>query len=290
MNFTIDDRDNSLALNGRKFYPLEFPSPPDLYAPLVRSSNGIESPPIHLGFALEYLPFQDASEGTIAPIRLTIVDLDSVQVKVPTVTIDVIKLPSQELLIGKIDTIPFAESPGSECETTFCRVKAIAMARLREMIEATRHRAQSAGKKLGWKSCGAHKAGALHHGDDKSEPQFANGRLPTHRRPPPFHHHSHRHHHRHGFSKFLHQAVHLFVIPAMLGVIGGLTASAIGMFVGQLIVFIWFRFVRGGQRGNASARNEAALEEEKESLVEENDELPPAYTDSEEAILTDEKN
>jgi len=290
LNFTVDNEENALTLNGQKLFPLVSPYPLDLYAPLVRSSNGIKSPPIHLGFALEYLPYHDGPEGTLIPIRLSIVDLDGIHVKVPTVVVDVLKRPSQELLIMRVDIIPFQEMPGQDCQTAFCRAKAIAIERLREMMEGTRARIHKAGKKMGMKGCGGKKAAHEASADHQGPPTPDAHRLPGHRRPGPRPHHKHhRHHHHGGLHRFFHSAMHLFVIPALLGIIGGLTASAIGMFVGQTIVFLWFRFVRGGQRGRApSARTEAALDEEKEALVDDY-EAPPVYEETVEGV-TDEKH
>ncbi|KKY24483.1 hypothetical protein UCRPC4_g02441 [Phaeomoniella chlamydospora] len=323
LNFTIDDVDKSLKLNDKKIFPVEFPYPLDLYAPLVRKANSLESPPIHLGFALEYLPPHDGPEGTLIPVHLTIVDLDGVPVKVPTVIVNVMHLENNDLIIMKVDEIPFEDSPGSECESAMCRAREIAFDHLRHMIEAARAHADKYGKKMGFKpkgkGCGGKKMGHKGHkghdtegprppmpfppmpfeapegpfdgpegpfGDMEEGPLPVPHKLPGHRRPPfpphPQHHHGHHRHHHSTMHKFLHRAVHLFVIPALLGVIGGLTASAIGMFVGQTIVFLWFRFVRGGQRGRAfDVRREAAFEDEKEELMDSDDEdTPPVYRDA----------
>lgn len=53
-------------------------------------------------------------------------------------------------------------------------------------------------------------------------------------------------------------------------------ASALGMLVGQLIVYTWMRFGRGGRRGpvpNIRVVEVAVREDEKDALVE----APPAY-------------
>ena len=292
--------------------------------------------------------------GAIVPIRLSIVDLEGVPVQVPTVTIDLIKLSSGELMIAKVDTIPFEETPGQECTNAFCRAKAIAISHLREMMEGAKGRLEKAGKLLGMKGkgCGAsrgpsaqrkpghrvhphehgerpyeheerphhehpHEQGDHPHHEHEGHPH-AQGERPHHgpdghpheesERPHghgdgphaygdriPHHHHPHMHAHGHGrhnkIHRFIHRATHLFIIPALLGVVGGLTASAIGMVVGQTIVSLWFRFVRGGRRGNVSSArvNETGIEEEKEALVgEEEDETLPPYEEAQTAA--DEKN
>lgn len=55
-------------------------------------------------------------------------------------------------------------------------------------------------------------------------------------------------------------------------------ASAVGMLVGQALVYLWFRFHRGGQRGNVRLVEVAVSEDEKDGLVETED-LPPHYED-----------
>lgn len=62
----------------------------------------------------------------------------------------------------------------------------------------------------------------------------------------------------------LRSTLRFFIIPALLGVIGGLLASAVGMLVGQLIVLLWMRFARRGRRGSASSQRRGG---EKDGLL-----------------------
>ena len=282
-------------MNGQKFYPIQFPFPLNLFAPLVREANSVASPPIRLGFALEYLPFSATAdkEGTVVPIHFSIVDLDGVPIKVPTVAIDLIKLPTRELLIAKVDTIPVEETEGQDCTTAVCRAKAIILGSLRDMIEGAKARAHKAGKMMGMKGkgCGrmrghrkpGHRVGPDTHGDKTAH--HGHHVQGQHRN-----HHGHRHHSR--IHRFIHQLTHLFIIPALLGIVGGLTASAIGMIVGQGIAFLWFRFVRGGHRGTASSARltETGVEDEKEALVaEETEDGLPSYEESK-TLANEDKN
>lgn len=80
------------------------------------------------------------------------------------------------------------------------------------------------------------------------------------------------------------QTLRFFVVPALLGIIGGLTASAMGMLVGQAIVYLWFRTYRNGERGplRIYEREIAIIEEEQSKLLEKDGALPmyedaPAY-------------
>ena len=61
--------------------------------------------------------------------------------------------------------------------------------------------------------------------------------------------------------------VKVVFVPILIGVVFGMVASAVGMLVGQAIVFLWMRF-----RGNKRQTMYQPLE------TEEKDE-PPAYQD-----------
>lgn len=65
-------------------------------------------------------------------------------------------------------------------------------------------------------------------------------------------------------------------------------ASAVGMLVGQSLVYLWFRFHRRGQRGNARIVEIAVAEDEKDALVD-TQELPPQYEDVEAVSVEDSK-
>ncbi|ETI24195.1 hypothetical protein G647_03564 [Cladophialophora carrionii CBS 160.54] len=228
---------------------------------------------------------------------------------------------------------PGAQTCDTTSKWSLCRLRAIIVARLQAIMEAAKARASSATK--AWssannsedqpkdKGCGRgrgkgpgmfggrppHGFGGPHGGPHRGPPNGFHG--PPHRGPHglhgphgphgPHHHGPHHHgqhfaHHRfHRFGHMLHQTLRFFVIPAILGVIGGLMASAIGMLVGQCISYLWIRFHRGGVRGNATGRDIRVVEivldeEEKDALIidEEAIDTPPEYTDVE-AHTVDEK-
>jgi hypothetical protein len=93
----------------------------------------------------------------------------------------------------------------------------------------------------------------------------------------------------------IHQTLRFFLIPAMLGVIGGLMASAVGMLVGQSIVFLWqtlYRRIRG-QRPEPED-DVLLIVDEKPTLMAEDElpryqDVPPQYRDVE-SQHTEEKN
>lgn len=85
----------------------------------------------------------------------------------------------------------------------------------------------------------------------------------------------------------------ILVIPVTLGILGGLAASAIGMILGQLIVFLWFRYGRRGRRGPYALVQQA---EEGDDDVKEvvivtgEEELPPNYEElGDKVVKADEK-
>lgn len=102
------------------------------------------------------------------------------------------------------------------------------------------------------------------------------------------HNHSRPHHHHsfiHAFGRVIRGFVLGFMVPVLIGVIAGMTASLLGMLVGTVIAWLWVKFVRGGKRGNASARQEArAAMVEEEVYIGEKDGLmlehAPAYEEA----------
>ncbi|KIW92814.1 uncharacterized protein Z519_06663 [Cladophialophora bantiana CBS 173.52] len=266
-------------------------------APQIRVEDGQQTEPVQLDFAWESLTPVTAVEEpdkSILPIRFTILGLQGYPVKVDTIAIDLLRTPDQTS-IARITTIPFEDTPGATtCDTTskwsLCRLRAIIAARLQAIMEAATARASAATK--GWvnsgskgchgrkgpKSFGPMGGEGHHHGHHKGGHHKGD-----HHHGNNHHHHHHQHHHRfHRFGHMLHQTLRFFVIPALLGVIGGLMASAIGMLVGQMISYLWIRFHRHSQRGTASRDIRVVEividEEEKDALMageQIQSELPP---------------
>ncbi|KAJ5702520.1 hypothetical protein N7488_010068 [Penicillium malachiteum] len=112
-----------------------------------------------------------------------------------------------------------------------------------------------------------------HHPHGDFNPEAADGIRP----PPPPHHHMHGPPHG-AFSHTFSRVVRFIVVPAILGVLAGLTASAIGMLVGQAVIFLWQRY-----RGTKKQEHKAAWEEgaacEKQGLMTETIEYLPEYTE-----------
>lgn len=110
-----------------------------------------------------------------------------------------------------------------------------------------------------------------HHHGDHFNPEMEDGRPP--------------HHHMHGpphgaFAHTFSRVVRFIVVPAVLGVLAGLTASAVGMLVGQAVIFLWQRY-----RGTKKQEHKAAWEDgsscEKQGLMTQaSEECLPEYSEA----------
>lgn len=111
--------------------------------------------------------------------------------------------------------------------------------------------------------------------------------MPPHMRPHGPHGHKGPHgphgpHHRHALSHAFFKGVVAILIPVMVGIFAGLTVSMVGLLVGKLIVFLWIKFARGGQRGYArvaldeEAEQPAVVQKDQDEFVE----GPPVYEDA----------
>lgn len=224
---------------------------------------------------------------SLIPIEFTVLKMNDVPVKVNTIVLKVIKTPDDSYVIVHTEQIPFQSTPGAKaCEGArpwaLCRVKAIVADKLRKIMEAAKGKAN---KVHGWvkdktSGCGKDRAHGKH-----SHPH-PHGDHPHGDHPRPHHmgkHHGGHHGHRfHRLSHMIHQTLRFFVVPALLGIIGGLTASAIGMLVGQAIVYLWFRTYRNGQRGPLRIYEQeiVIIDEEQDGLLAGNDDALPKYEDA----------
>ena len=259
---------------------------------------------VPLGHAIEvyheYSDEQDAGNSLLTA-KITILDLKGVPVKVDTVKATLLLSRSEhgssKLHILRLDRVPFNQTPGSaSCDGqpiwSVCRLRAILASRLAQIVAAAKSHANGSNKWIARPGKGCKGAVKSQHQHGGPSPQ-------SH----PHHHHGSHHPgwHRsmHRFGHMLHQAIRFFVVPVLLGVIGGLMASAVGMIVGQLIAYVWIRCRRNGQRGplrrqQRQRHGEVVLVTEDEKvglLLIETDQLPPppAYQDAEVVHIKDEK-
>ncbi|KAL4890314.1 hypothetical protein BDV59DRAFT_184765 [Aspergillus ambiguus] len=290
LNFSIDS--GFLLANGHQIFP---PPPPTLItATQRRLSDGEESEPISLGYAVEMMPLPSPPEEPLdmVEVRFTVLDLDGHPVPLDTVAISLIHDQEGNLYMAKTD---IEETTPDRLSWKQCRGKPRCLRRLlfnrmRALFAAAKARMLGLGPRPD--GCGP----PPHHpprpdgfGPDRVPPPFSEDMdrmADGFGRPHHHHHHMHHFHHakwRHTFARM----VRFIVVPAILGVSAGLTASALGMLVGQTLVYLWQRYRRSARQESLEQGNES----EKQGLMDEED-LPPAYSDDDTVIeeLPAEKN
>lgn len=208
----------------------------------------------------------EVTDIALIPIQFTVLDLEGLSVKVDTLRIDLIQSWGH-LHIARVTRLPYAQSPGADgCTTSICRLRAIIAARIKQMVDAARTHADKAKT---WIKNGCHGRKHAQAGTEQNE------------------HKSHHHHGHHRFSRLRHvmrATFHLFVLPALFGIFGGLLACGLGMLVGRAFALCLNRRSRGdGVRGLEAA----IAEDEKDGLVE-NDEMPPQY-EAVDVVVVEEK-
>ncbi|TQB70755.1 hypothetical protein MPDQ_008102 [Monascus purpureus] len=289
-NFTAED--GVLRANGGRI----FPAPPmTITAVQRRELDGKESGPISLGHMIEVLPQTTPSEDPVlelSTVRFTVLDLDGHPVPLDTITVVLVRDPTGEIFMTStgIEETPDRMS-WRQCQGKPSCLRKLLFSRIRALLAATRARMRELGSKIsGSKGCHGgptmpHDSHHGHHADghdhdhsrfafppppappaDGDSPSFWNGGHPG----PVWAHH---HHH---YPTWISRAIRFVIIPAALGVLAGLTASAVGMLVGQFAVFLWRRYRRSGQDQSA-VHSEQGSDSEKQALM--NDELPPKYED-----------
>jgi hypothetical protein len=210
-------------------------------------------------------------------IRFTVLDLEMLPVPLDTVAIALIVGPDGNLYIARTEiektTTESQQLSWKQCNGKPKCLQALLVSRVRGLLAAARERVMgmaSTSKMSDPKDCdkAKHMKGK-HHGHHKGDKM---GR--------PHRHHMHHPHHG-AFSRTFSRVIHFIVIPAILGVLAGLTASAVGMLVGQVVVFVWQRF-----RGTQPQEHKAAWEQgdacEKQGLMTESaEDVLPEYTEDE---------
>ncbi|CAG8009839.1 unnamed protein product [Penicillium salamii] len=301
-SLTVDflvDNDRLLA-NGRQIFP---PVPPTPILAVQQIEDGKHSDPVPVGYALEIMPVphnpHDEPGYDLIDLRFTVLDVEDRPVPVDTVAISFIQAPTGEIFIARAGiekTTPVDNHTSwKDCQGKTKCLQELLMTRIRGLLASAKNRVMGMSKP-GRKGChGKHKgdksihAGPHHEGIDSMPfppPPFEgfgedHGRphgFSGHGRPHPHHHHGH-----HGaFARTFSRVVHFIVVPAILGVLAGLTASAVGMLVGQAVVFLWQRY-----RGTQPAEHKAAWEQgeacEKQGLMTDSrysEEVLPEYTNS----------
>lgn len=249
------------------------PTPePGIQLVQYRQSDDIASPPLDFDSLIEKgSVVTDETMSTLTKIRLTILDLGGIPVTLDTVTLEMVTTADglSYLAQSKTEASSVQPVPWKECRRDPQCLKALLVARLRWILDSAKNGAKAATDKLSFmKGCGGKAKQALgkHLG---KHPHHQDG----------YHGNAHK-------SKFAHafgQALHLIIVPALLGVVAGLVAIGTGMLAGQLIVFVWLRHRRQAARSKPSSDSEAGDDLEKEALIVE--EMPPQYEDGDHGVI-----
>ncbi|CAF9922865.1 MAG: hypothetical protein ALECFALPRED_002254 [Alectoria fallacina] len=277
----------ALKFNGVPFYPISnLPLSPTLYVSQSKkdgqSSNmeGYDGN-LRLSYSMEYdeKKFEDNS---LVTILMTVMGLDGQMIKVDNIEVTAIKEQDATLILHSTKTIPVSpDSPDAKCETILCRVFSkvmTGMAKAKASAKTAGHKMKHFCVKCLHKLTGHKSQPYSHHhkgpGKHGMPHRLPDGtmELPSHIHFKPLGngHHHHSHHHKsffHRMAMVLRTTFQVVFVPILIGVAFGMAASAIGMLVGQAVVFLWMKY-RGTSR-------EAAYE----PLDTDEKEAPPAYQD-----------
>lgn len=305
LEMKFETEGKALKFNGVSFFPMSNPTlPPTLYVSQSKkdgqSSNmeGYDGN-LRLSYSMEYdeKKFEDNS---VVTVLMTVMGLDGQMIKVDNIEITALKQQDGtvrpqpydalfqnikanviQLILHSTKTIPFSpDSPDAKCETILCRVftKVITgIARAKASAKTAGHKMKCFCMKCFHKLAGHknhphphphHHKGPGKHGMPHRLPD-GTMELPSHIQFKP-HGHGHHHHHKgfvHRMAMVFRTTFKVVFVPILIGVAFGMAASAIGMLVGQAVVFLWMKY-RGTSR---QAAYEALDTDEKEA--------PPAYQD-----------
>ena len=306
LELNLATKDDSLTLNDVPFFPLRNPAlPPRLTVFQTKYDNepsqmeGFEGQ-LGLSYSLEYSE-KKFKDNTLVTVGMILMGLDGQMIRVENVEIKAIKGANgkvrrssnsiafrgesnfSQLMIHSVNVIPASpNAPDAKCENILCRVFTKVLTgvhKAKASAKGAAHRVKCVCLK-----CLKTLTGVKHIHDPS---RHHGGKVVPHRRPdgtvelpshiqfrPAGHHGDYgfpRHHQKNGFlasvAAVARIALKVVFIPILIGVAFGMAASAIGMLVGQAIVFLWLKFRRTPENG-AYERVEA---EEKEA--------PPAYQD-----------
>jgi len=285
MKFEADGK--VLKFNGVPFYPKTDPTMPPLLSVSQKKKDGEVSTmegydgQLRMSYSVEYSTKQ-FKDHTLVTLLMTVMGIDGQMIKVDNVQIKVIKGRDGTLSLFSITLIPASPNdPDAKCENILCRFFTKILTNVNKAKATAKATAKGAVHKM---KCFCVKCiHALTGHKNHPPPHHKGGKHPgaPHRRPDgtmelPSHiqfkpgHKFHHHQHTSFFGRMamvLVTTVKVVFVPILIGVAFGMAASAVGMLVGQLIVFLWMRF-----RGN---KREAAYQ----SLETEEKDEPPAYQD-----------
>lgn len=274
LNYTVEQNANHadrLLLNGVSIYPPNMAS----IEPFKASQKFSKDQPfetqdnVRLGYEMSLRPIKkDQADLELIAINIHIFEVaDKFVDGIDSVELQMIKTPSGKLMIVSCEKKPSTSTTpmitdGKDCTSMICKWQSLLAAKLAH-LKPLKGCGKGKGSKTG--AVAGHKSqGRPHHG----------GR--------PQHHGGHRHHRHHAFAKFKHMirsfAIHI-LLPISIGLAAGLTASAVGMVIGQLIVLAW-RTARGGRPAYYRIAQDEIPDEESKIPIIEAQGPPPVYEDA----------
>ncbi|KAH8702434.1 hypothetical protein BGW36DRAFT_372851 [Talaromyces proteolyticus] len=287
LNFYTND--GQLYVNDARVFPVP-PTTVDVKAVQRRESDGKETDPLKLGFALVALPVAPPEDGLeLMQIRFSPLDIEGHPAPLDTISLAMIKTASGDLFIARTDIEPPAGEDDHEsweqCNGDIRCLRRLVLLRIHALFQSAKAHMMNLKSKILHANKGCHgkpRIAHLKHGHH-GEADAGELRHPGHRWGANGHQHPH---HRHGWRRTVSRIVRFIVIPAVLGVLAGLTASAIGMLVGQLIVFVWMRYRRSTTSRSTSTLEQGTTSEKYGLMVEDapEEDLPP-YRDEDQPQL-----
>lgn len=293
LTFSVDHGDESdrLLLNGVLIYP-QTPSMTSFFEP-VTAPEMIESPNHpgtwfdvanpKIGYALSmHRPASTNEEMDLVELEFQLMEVDETFVHgIDKIEIKLLETASGKLLLGPSQIVPQHEGE-EECTSLLCKWKSI--------IAHKFQKAKGCGRKSGKHHWGAtghrrpHHGKHGKHGEHGQHGEHASHKFHDHHKQKGFHaHHHHRHHKHHGgVVRFVVGIALHVLVPIALGMAVGITASLLGVLVGNFAIFVWRAlFRRNSPRVYSRVPQEDVKEPEKsESFVEverQEMEAPPVY-------------
>jgi hypothetical protein len=287
--FSIDHQPNHdrLLVNGFELYPSSGMMRDELSAPQVvdredkekrhrKHPHKLEPQPQRLGFGVMVGPAKKDVDGQfeLVEIELQIIEVGVTFIDgISSLKVNLIKDTEGRLIMSQVlkgepkNLLGGHKGGADECTSRMCKWLAAAKEKLKKF--------------KGFGNCHGAAKGGMRPAADPHHPHHPDG----HWRAP--------YQQRRWSKLFMYIGSHI-ILPVLIGVAAGVTASLIGMAVGTVIVSLWRvlfrrrRSSRSHRRRHSHARKaalkEAALVEEKSGLIEHQD-PPPAYED-EEAVKT----
>lgn len=252
-----------------------------------RMSDGKATEPLRMGFSLAAMTVMTQEDNAeLLQFRFDPLDIEGYPAPLKAVSLFVVRSPSGELTIGRFDleesTKPKGHLALNQCHGKPACLKSVLLQRLRVLLRVVRERIMKAKGHLRLGGCRGREGDRIiytHNGQPyiKGVPLRGHrwgGTRPGHGHPPPPPHgHWRPLHHR------LSHIVRFIVVPTLLGIVAGLTASILGTLVGRGINYLWSRYRRSCcRRKRATGNLEQGAESEKVGLMaadELNEELPP---------------